>query len=472
MATLGKSLQENVLTLLVHSEQHGKIISRMAPASLFDGSYRIIAQRALGFWKEYDTAPAGHMSDLLDDILNDPKSRQRDLMADILRMMTELAPTINTTFAIGELEKFIRLQGIKQGLYKMAECVQALQEHSIPEVEGLMAKMLREGDSKFDPGISCGDVSHLLVKLDDYNEREFRSGIQLLDRCHVVPGRGKLWVIIGIGGSGKSWCLVHLGRRALAIRKKVLYLSLELDEDEVQRRFFQSGFGLATREDELQAKLTGLKLDAEDRFLGFEPRDVSAPFSFNDPDIKAKLEKMLKQRIMGQKNFDNVRIKRFPMKDLTINELEVFLDDLKLRQEFEPDMLLLDYAELMRIDTKDYRLSLGNLFRELRGMAVKRNIALVTAHQSNREGASAKKVSSVNIAEDWSLQGTADFVLALTRTDEEAAQGLARLYVAKARDGRDKFSVVMEQDIVHGRFCGKSCLEPRDYLKKLEEYLK
>jgi hypothetical protein len=89
-------------------------------------------------------------------------------------------------------------------------------------------------------------------------------------------------------------------------------------------------------------------------------------------------------------------------------------------------------------------------------------------HQANREGAKAKQVHSTHIGEDWSVVQTCDAVLTLSATDPERAMGLARLYVAKARTDRDRFSMLLTQNYDIGQFCLSASLMPTNY----EEYLR
>jgi hypothetical protein len=124
----------------------------------------------------------------------------------------------------------------------------------------------------------------------------------------------------------------------------------------------------------------------------------------------------------------------------------------------------------MRVETdiKNYRLGLGQLVEDLKRLAEERNVALVTAHQSNREGARAGQVKGYHIGEDWSIMQTADYLLTMSRNEHEKVAKLARISAEKARGVEDGLSIVVGQNYHHGQFAiGRAAyaLAAEDYKK-------
>jgi len=144
--------------------------------------------------------------------------------------------------------------------------------------------------------------------------------------------------------------------------------------------------------------------------------------------------------------------------------LRAWLDDLERVHQFIPDVLILDYPKLMSFDRRqDLRIGLGLLMEELRGMGVERNFAGFYPIQANREGESAKILSSGQIGEDYSLVQTTDNMVSYNQTNAEKALGLARLYVVKARNNADGFTVLLSQDYNTGQFVRQAAYLPSDY---------
>jgi len=162
-------------------------------------------------------------------------------------------------------------------------------------------------------------------------------------------------------------------------------------------------------------------------------------------------------------------IRQFPTGALTVRELKAYLDSLEMSQRIVPDLLLVDYADLMSVGTRDYRHELSTLYKDLRGLAVERNIAVATASQANRESSGKKFITGRGVAEDFSKIATADVVITYNRTEAEMRLGTARLYVDKGRNEEDKFSVLIAQNYKTGQFCLGSTRMMDRYWRALEQ---
>lgn len=163
---------------------------------------------------------------------------------------------------------------------------------------------------------------------------------------------------------------------------------------------------------------------------------------------------------------NNIQIKAFPSKQLTLEGFRAYLDGLERTQNFIPDLILLDYPDLMLIkgtNAQDFRINLGGLYASLRGIAGERNFALCTPTQINREGAAAKITTGEHVAEDYSKNAHADSIYIYNRTAMENKRGLARLFVDKSRSGTDKFMILLSQNYKIGQFALDSVTVPKHY---------
>lgn len=460
------TLQENVITLLAHDDANGRIAANLVEPGLFEGEYRVVAERCIDYIKRHGRAPKHHVEDLLADILEDPNNRKARTFRQIIVSMLELSESINTVYVLGEVKTFVRLQRMKSAILTSAERLNAQQQTAIDEVEEIWNDLLRTQEVTFDAGMRLTDIDRLLEYLGQ-SHSEFEIGIEDLDKRHIVPYRGAVMLFLGATGVGKSWFLVHVGKHALHLRKKVLHISLEMSEDEVAQRYYQSLFAIQKRK--APVEITTLEV-GKDRKLEHLNRDVVEPeISFSSPDIKVELESHI---TWFGKRYENLIIKRFPTRGLTISQLRAYLDSLETVERFIPDMLILDYIGIMNISERDYRISLGRTMEALRGLCVEKNIAGVTAQQASRQGARAVRTSKVHVAEDWSLPGTSDVTLTLSATQEEQQFGLARLSVDKARAEKDKFTVLITQAYDIGQFALESVPMLGNYFDVLGEMTK
>jgi hypothetical protein len=298
---------------------------------------------------------------------------------------------------------------------------------------------------------------------------EFSSGIPELDQHHVVPKRGRLMVLLGVLGTGKSWALLHLGAQGLLLHKQVVHITLELSLGELQVRYWQNHLAVPTEERDLKATCATLKLDHDKRLIGLERIEKQARFCLQSPQGQRAISELARDRGGW---FNNLVIKDYPMRRLTMPQLRGYLQGLEAIEAM-PDLLLLDYVGVMHVKSDDHRIALGRTIEELRGLAQEHNIAVVTAHQINREGAKAADFDLTHISEDFSLAMTADVVVSLHRNKLEAKHGLARLYVDKNRNGPQHFGAVIAQNLAHGIFfaCESAWLERAGHADTVERWV-
>lgn len=446
----GGTLQENLLTLLCHSDDHGKAVASLVDPALFEGDYRIIAERAVDYWGKYSKAPRAHAADLVADILDDPRDRRAPTFRNILFEMLRLSEEINPSHVLERLRTFTRAQRFKALVLQSAERFEAQEELALPEIEEMWADLLRARDATFDPGLTLNDVEHF-VQYFESKQVEFTIGIEELDSRGIVPYRGAVLLFLAATGLGKSWFFIHIAKRAIMQRKKVLYITLEMSAEEVQQRCYQSFFGAATRP--LAGgegfRIPTLEKDEYKKLAGIGEDTIVPEFTLRTENL---LDELSVRRDLMRGKFANLMIKRFPTRGLTVGQLRGYLDAMESTTGFVPDVLILDYIGIMRTDAKDHRISLGRTFEDFRGLCVERNLAGLTAQQISREGAKAKRAGKVNVSEDWSLIGTSDICITLSATQAEQRFGFACLHVDKARSERDQSSVLITQNYATGQF--------------------
>lgn len=462
--TLNHSLQENLITLLCYDNEQGKVVANMINIELMEGDYRMIAERAIDYWRKYEIAPADHSADMFGDILSDKHNRRGNTIRRLLRNMIALSETINTKYVMNQLRDFTRLQRFKSALVESAEKINQTEQMALPEVEEIWNTLLRTREVDFNAGMRLNEISRVLARLQQA-DTEFSTGIAELDRRHFVPERGKLMLFGGAAGRGKTWYLVHVGKRALLDRKKVVHISCEIDEEEVVGRYYQSIFSIPKRREAIE--ITEFEKDMDD-FTGFKRKAEYEPL-FALEDDAAGLELRTHWEHMGAKGI-NLIVKRFKPNELTPNGIRAYLDTLEMVEGFIPDMFIFDYLGLMKKDIKNIRGSMSMNCEEMRAICIERNMAGVTAHQLSKAGELAVMAKGVHLAEDWSIMGTCDKVVTYSCTDLEFEYGLGRLFVSKNRSDRDRFQLIITQAYGLGQFCLESMFMPKDYRQTFEDF--
>lgn len=454
------SLQENLVTLLAYSDDHGRVAAGMVPADAYEGDLRIIAEKCLAYWRQHGEAPKLHTTDLFSSILEDKRNRKAGTFKALLRAMHEMAKGINGKYVLDQAHLFVRQQRIKDAIFRSAEILSQPEPTGVEEVENILHEILKARDFKFDPGIRLHEWEKVIEYMTQHYD-EFDTGIPEFDRQYIVPNRGALLVLLGEYGSGKTWACVHLGKRAMMRRKKVLHISTEVSAEEVMLRYYMSLFSVPKHSaPDNRVLVPTIETDDDDDgkrkiITGFGQRRIKPDFAFDWDDIRTEMYRHVE--VMFGQRFKNLVVKRVPPRAMTTNMLRSYMDSLEQSEGFVPDMLIVDSGYLLKMDTKDFRLSLGRSIEDLRAIAVERNIAVIDTHQLNRierrvSVRESNRAGSQNTAEDISIAWTADIVLVQDSTEAERQLGLARLYADKVRHDKGGIGVVMTQAYEVGQY--------------------
>ena len=437
---LAGSLEDNILTLLVHSAEHAANIAiQIAPELFSTPKYRTIAQKAGDYILVYGKPPGVHMRDLLETELT--RGDDGKIFARHCDDMDALIPDLNAQYVLDGLAHFIASR-------KLAQAIEDADEHlRAGDLEGAeRALYQRDTAQASSPGIWLHDAEAMLKWMNVPESDYFTSGIDALDVRGVRPARGELFLIIGAKKIGKSWWAIELGKQNIQRKKKVLHITLENSEDVTAKRYIQALYAMTASKSET-VRYPIFKRDQLGRFttIDYDQRVAEGITAETAPRIAKKLR--------GLKTRSRLLMKQFPTGSLTIPQLTAYLDQLARNENFRPDLLVLDSINRMSVNSDKIRTDLGQLAIKLRGVAVSRNIAIVTTTHSNRAGDSAKVVSGAqHVGEDYSLTGTADTVCTISRTKQERENGRARIFVDASRNAEDKWLAMISQNFMTGQF--------------------
>lgn len=457
------ALQENLICLLCYDEEHAPIIRGVVDPSLFGGIYRVLVTRIYDYLDRYKKPPGDHLPDLLSDKL-DGQGREAGLYAETIQQIYDSHKGINTEYVMARLEQFVRGQSLRSVAIDLAKALQRDTEESLEEAEMLIAGAKHKSLSVFDPGTRLNDKKAALKFLDS-NVAAFPTGIPELDKRGFGPTRKELNLYVADTKRGKTWWLIQLAKLSLMQRLKVLHITLEMSEDRCAQRYFMALFAMAKRDEVLPA----VKFERNDlgKISGFNDVRLQPQLNLDDPRIRDKLEKKIDK--WGSRLLQNIIIKQFPGSQLTMPMLIAYMDNLEASEQFVPDLVLLDYPDLMKHDIANYRLSIDNTFKEFRGLMVARNMAGAAVSQSNKEGAKSKTVMGTHAGEAYTKIAHCDTSITYSQTTQEQKLGLARLTVVAGRNDADKITIVISQQYGLGAYVIDSNLMVGNYWESLPQ---
>lgn len=236
--------------------------------------------------------------------------------------------------------------------------------------------------------------------------------------------RKEMLLVSANSGGGKSICLANLALNMSEQGYNVLYASLELSEDIIAQRFDTMITGISRKE-----------------------------WKQHVSEIATRIQE-------AGLNKGHIDIKTFPV-GTNATQLHAYLKEYYLQYGFMPDILVLDYVDLMHPNEK--HVGLDNLWikdklcsEQLRDVGVKHNMIIATASQLNRSAVNATHQSHDQIAGGISKINTCDVYWSILMNETQRAKGEICFHFQKTRnsDGVGK-TVFLTWDAKHLRILNK-----------------
>jgi len=259
------------------------------------------------------------------------------------------------------------------------------------------------------------NIDIALKRLREYSSKKMTTGLPDLD--FALGGgwdRKEVEIIIAPPGRGKSMLLLNHAVSA-SLKYDVLLVTLELDDEAYY-----------------------------DRFLRRVTRKTRKQIKENEKEARELLEKFY----AGKES--RFLIHYEPAQTFSCADLEGLLEKLAVEENFKPAMVVIDYLKEMSPRKSDYnqnlRVQLSNICEDLRNIAIKRDVAILTAMQTTKESLDKKVITVKDIAESFAIAHVAGIVLAYCQTKEEYEAKQARYFVAKDRENESYQQIALSFD--------------------------
>lgn len=242
------------------------------------------------------------------------------------------------------------------------------------------------------------------------------TGVKELDDLLMHKGWGKRELSLLMGGakSSKSFHLYDFASNAVLEGYNVLIVTLENSKNIV-----------ATR---IDAKLSKVKISEQ----------------YTSPNTMG----IGVQNVAAKAGVGKLKIREFPSGSFRPSDLRRLIDRYKTKG-IVFDLVVIDYLDIMSPDivTDSDVTNNKSIFVNVRGIAQAEGFAILSATQTNREGHKSSVVKAEHVAEDFNKIRIADIVLSINRTDDERANGKARIMFAAARNQADSYVVFVKQNL-------------------------
>ena len=385
------NLEQTILRNLLSDEKYMRKVLPFIKPDYFEGIYRILFREAGKFVSKYNKLPNAESFKIELDQSDKLSDEQYNLAMDIVPQLFA-GDKVDNQWLIDTTEKWCQDRAIYNAIMESISIIdgkhETLTKGALPD---LLSNALGVG---FDLKVGHDYVENADQRFDFYHTEESRIPFDIEYFNKITKGgvpNKTLNIALAGTGVGKSLFMCHLASSALTDGYNVLYITMEMAEERIAER--------------IDANLLNVPIDQLDKMS----KDM---FTTKVSDIARKTQGKL-------------IIKEYPTGSAHAGHFRALLNELKLKRQFEPDLIFIDYLNICAssrmkgmggaINSYSY---IKAIAEELRGLAVEFDLPIFSATQTTRSGYSNTDVGLEDTSESFGLPATADLMFAIITSEE------------------------------------------------------
>lgn len=384
-------LEKTIVSNLLFNDDYCRRVFPYIKGEYFDeNSLRKIFETFSEYVNQYKEPPS---IEALKISIDKRKDLNESSYKEVTQLIDDLSidKSTNQEWLVAETEKFCQDKDLYNSIRR---AILILDGQDKENDKGSIPKILSDSlGISFDNSVGHDFLEDFESRYDYYHRKEERLpfDIEILNKITKggVP-RKSMTVLLATTGGGKSLFKCHMAATSLMYGKNVLYITMELAEEEVARR--------------IDANLLDTRLDE----IAILPRDT---YETRVNRVKSKTPGKL-------------IIKEYPTGSAHAGHFRHLLNELRLKKNFTPDIIFVDYLNICASSrvkgaaaANSYTL-VKSIAEEIRGLAMEFNVAIVTSSQFNRGAYDSSDVDLSNTSESMGITHTADAIFGLITTEE------------------------------------------------------
>lgn len=384
-------LEKTILSNLIFNEEYCRKVFPYIKEEYFEeNSLKKIFSTYSEYVNKYKSPPS---LEALKISMDNRKDLNESSYKEIIEAVDSLSidDKTNQEWLVSETEKFCQDKDLYNSIRK---AILILDGQDKEYDKGAIPKLLSDSlGISFDTSVGHDFLEDFDSRFEYYHRKEERLPFDIDILNMITKGglpRKSMSVLLATTGGGKSLVKCHMAATNLMYGKNVLYITMELAEEEVARR--------------IDANLLDVSLDEL----------MSMPRNTYERKINA-----IKSKTVGQ-----LIVKEYPTGSAHAGHFRHLLNELRLKKNFVPDIIFVDYLNICAssrvkgaASANSYTL-VKSIAEEVRGLAMEFNLAIVTSSQFNRGAYDSSDVELSNTSESMGITHTADAIFGLISTEE------------------------------------------------------
>ncbi|KJZ17469.1 hypothetical protein TW86_04105 [Halomonas sp. S2151] len=408
----------------------------VAPDFFSEQSARYLVSIAKKHYRKYESVPSSRtLVKYVKDAIKTGRIKKA-MVPDIQALLKEAfeEPLSDGKFVTEEVSTFARHRALQKMMEKVIDDMEKAETTGVAldygEIEKHMKDVVMIGANDASNGYDFfGNIAERTEVREEIasgkikpGERSISTGYPAFDSLlyHKGWGRKEMVVFMGPPKSGKSTALGQFAINAAVAGYDTLYITLEVSDQVMS--------------DRMDASMSGTPM---------------AELTDRSSLVREEIEKLAASS-------GKLILHQYPTGSFTPNQLVRLIEHYKARGTVF-DMVVVDYGDIMAPNhrTTDPIENSKSIYVDLRAAAMAYDVALLTATQTNRDGAKAAVATMTEVAEDFNKIRIADLVISINKSEEEKANQEARLYFAASRNQKSDICIRVKQDLERMQFLKK-----------------
>ena len=389
-------IELTILKNLVHNEDFARKTLPFLKEDYFsDSSERVVYKRIADFMTKYNSRPTREAIGIEIESSNNLTEEEHKRSMELVRNLVEPEP-VTMDWLLESTEAFCQERAVFNAVMDSIAILDGKDKNrtknSIPEI---LSEAL---GVSFDSHIGHDFIEDFEERYDYYHRVEEKVAFDLELFNKITRGglsRKSLNIILAGTGVGKTLAMCHFAAANLTMGKNVLYITMEMAEEKIAERIDANLLNVASE------------------------------------DLQQLPKEMYQNKIarLRSKTQGKLIIKEYPTASAHAGHIRHLLNELNLKRNFVPDIIYIDYLNICcssrikpgsNVNSYSY---IKSIAEELRGLAVEKNVPIVSATQTTRSGYTSSDPGLEDTSESFGLPATADFMIALLRDEEMDERG-------------------------------------------------
>ena len=386
-------IEKTILNHLLNTEQYTrKVLPFIKPEYYQDRTQRLVFEHIEDYLTRFNNVPTREAL-LIEIDNNDRMSEEQFMLCSELIGDLSVDEKPDIDWLIEKTEKWCQDKAVYNAIMESIQIIDGKSSQTTNALPEILADAL---SVSFDQHIGHDFLEDASARFEFYNRVEDRIPFDLELMNKITKGglpKKTLNIALAGTGVGKSLFMCHCAAGNLNEGKNVLYITMEMAEEKIAERIDANLLNVPVQElADLPKQLYDQKIER----------------------VKAKTPGKL-------------IIKEYPTASAGVGHFRHLLNELKMKRNFVPDIIYVDYLNICVSTRLKYGANVNSytlikaIAEELRGLAVERNVPIVSATQTTRSGFTNSDPGLEDTSESFGLPATADFMFALVTTEDMEA---------------------------------------------------